>query len=196
LTIGAAGIFVIAAWQLNALCGALSPVALIVLLGYSYTKRFTALSHYVLGIALGLAPIGAYIAITGRFSLPIIGIGVAVTCWVGGFDILYALQDLSFDRAKGLHSLPAALGEPTARRIALLSHLVAISILAGIGAVFYKSERASLLYWIGWTLFSGFVLRQHWISRDIARINRTFFTHNGIASVLFGTCAIAGLLLL
>lgn len=190
LTLLAAGLFVLAAWQLSPLCGYLAPVALVVLLGYSYTKRFTALAHYILGVALGLAPIGAYLAVTGRFSGEIIGAGFAVALWVGGFDILYALQDEAFDRVEGLHSIPALLGERPARALSLASHVAAIGLLAWIGQRLYAG---GVLYWVGWGTFSAFVLRQHWVSRDKSRITRTFFTHNGIASVVFGTLAIAAL---
>ncbi|GIV25936.1 MAG: 4-hydroxybenzoate octaprenyltransferase [Bacteroidia bacterium] len=192
LTGFAAGVFVLAAWQLAPICGWLAPVALLVLLGYSYTKRFTALSHYVLGLALGLAPVGAYLAVTERFSLPVVGIGLAVLLWVGGFDTLYALQDEAFDRAEGLYSLPARVGEAAARRMAFLSHLAAIALLAAVGAMLY-SERGRWLYAVGWLAFALFVLRQHGVSRDKSRIDRAFFTHNGLASVVFGAFAIAAL---
>lgn len=190
LTLAAAAVFVLAAWQLAPLCGYLSPVALLILLGYSYTKRFTALSHYVLGIALGLAPVGAYLAVTGHFSPLIVLVGMAVALWVGGFDVLYALQDEEFDRAQGLYSLPAVLGERRARILALFSHALAIGLLAWVGKALYA---AAWPYWMGWGTFAAFVLRQHWVSRDKNRISRTFFTHNGIASVLFGALAIVAL---
>ncbi len=188
LSIGSAAIFVAAAWALSPLCGWLAPVALLVLLGYSYTKRFTFLAHYVLGTALGLAPVGAYLAISERFSLEIWLIGAAVALWVGGFDILYALQDEHFDREVGLYSIPAAFGEKAARVIALISHLMASSLLFYVGQR-YEFYARSLLYWAGWAGFVGFVLYQHWVSRIISRINRAFFTYNGIASVLFGALA-------
>lgn len=193
LTFIASGLFILAAWLLSPLCGFLAPVALGVLLGYSYTKRFTALSHYVLGLALGLAPVGAYLAVTGYFSGPIVAIGIAVLLWVGGFDILYALQDMAFDRAVGLHSLPARIGEAKARLIARLSHYVAISLLAAVGYLVYATLLARALYGIGWLGFGIFVLRQHQVSQDVSRITRTFFTHNGIASVIFGLCAIGAI---
>jgi len=192
LTGAAALLFILSAWQLNWLCGVLAPVALLVLLGYSYTKRFTPLSHYVLGLALGLAPVGAYLAVTERFAGEVIGIGAAVLLWVGGFDVLYALQDEAFDRQRGLYSLPVWLGEALARRVALWSHGAAIALLGGIGAWLY-SGKGLLLYGIGWVGFAAFVLRQHSVSRDKSRITRTFFTYNGIASVLFGSCAVAAL---
>lgn len=183
----AALLFWVAAWLLTPLCAALAPVALGILLGYSYTKRFTALSHFVLGGALGLAPVGAYLAITESFALEPVVIGLAVLFWVAGFDILYALQDLEFDRQAGLHSIPAALGEIPARRVALLCHLTASLLLFYAGFRLYSGQ---LLYWIGWLLFTLFVFRQHYIARQIGAINRTFFTHNCWASVLLCTLAI------
>lgn len=191
LTIGSGAIFILSAWMLSPLCGMLSPVALLVLLGYSYTKRFTFLSHYILGAALGLAPVGAYVAITEKFSTEIWLIGLAVLLWVGGFDIIYALQDEDFDRAMKLYSLPAFLGEKRSRFIALLSHLLAIGILAAVG---YRLN-LTLPYWLGWGGFSVFVLYQHKVSQDKARINRAFFTYNGMASVVFGGMAILASLL-
>jgi len=187
LSVLAALLFIGAAWFLSPLCAALAPIALGILLGYSYTKRFTALSHFVLGSALGLAPVGAYLAVTGSFALEPVLIGLAVLFWVAGFDILYALQDLEFDRQAGLHSIPAALGEIPARRIALLCHLVASSLLFYVGFRLYSDR---LLYWVGWGLFTLFVFRQHYVARQISAINRTFFTHNGWASVLLGALAI------
>lgn len=192
LTLVSVAVFVIAAWLLSPLCGMLAPVALVILLGYSYTKRFTFLSHYILGSALGLAPVGAYVAVTDSFSPMIWLVGIAVGLWVGGFDILYALQDEAFDKAVGLHSIPADLGEKAARRIAFLSHVAASALLAFVGwnDVLYSR---SLLYWIGWSGFTLFILYQHHVSRDRSRINRAFFTYNGIASVIFGAMAIAAL---
>ncbi len=183
----AAFVFLVAAWTLSPICAALAPVALTILLGYSYTKRFTALSHFILGAALGLAPIGAYLAVTEAFALEPALIGLAVLLWVAGFDILYALQDVAFDRQVGLHSLPATFGERHARWIAFLSHFLATSLLLYVGVRLYPSQ---WFYWLGWTLFAIFVFRQHWVAREIAAINRAFFTHNGWASLLFCTLAI------
>ncbi|MCX8113029.1 MAG: putative 4-hydroxybenzoate polyprenyltransferase [Bacteroidia bacterium] len=185
LAVGSAAVFGLSAWMLSPVCGLLSPVALLILLGYSYTKRFTFLSHYVLGIALGLAPIGAYIAMTDKVSYEILLIGMAVALWVGGFDILYALQDEEFDKMAGLYSLPAVWGEKRARLMALISHALAILLLATVG---YRLAE-TVLYWIGWGGFAAFVLYQHRVSQDKSRINRAFFTYNGLASVVFGGLA-------
>jgi len=185
-------IFLIAAWMLNPLCATLVPVALTILLGYSYTKRFTALSHFVLGTALGLAPVGAYLAVIETFAINPILIGLAVIFWVAGFDILYALQDMAFDRQAGLHSIPAAYGEILARRLALACHLSATALLAAIGLRLYPAQP---LYWVGWGLFTLFVFRQHWVARRIEAINRAFFTYNGWASFLLSAFAITASLL-
>src|SRR5215210_962280 len=135
----ASAVFFIAAWQLNSLCLVLAPVALAWVLFYSYTKRFTRWSHLVLGVGLSIAPVGGYLAITGTWSDPwwmLIAMAIAVATWVGGFDILYALQDISFDRDNKLHSVPAAFGEPTALGISRALHLTTVVALAiaGIGA--------------------------------------------------------------
>ena len=187
LSVASALVFFMAAWFLSPLCAALAPIALVVLLGYSYTKRFTALSHFVLGGALGLAPVGAYLAVTETFAFEPVLIGLAVLFWVAGFDILYALQDLAFDREVGLYSIPATLGEAKARRIALLSHILATLILFYVGIRLYPKLS---LYWVGWVLFTVFVFRQHWVACQISAINRAFFTHNGWASLLLGVLAI------
>ncbi|MCS6790339.1 MAG: putative 4-hydroxybenzoate polyprenyltransferase [Bacteroidia bacterium] len=186
LVVGASATFILIAAAISPLCGWLSPIALFVLLGYSYTKRFTYLSHYVLGMALGLAPIGAYLAATGTFSLTIILVGIAVMLWVAGFDILYALQDEEFDRKEGLYSIPAAFGEEKARLLALSSHLLAIILLAVVGYLLNYSSISLALYSVGWLSFSGFILYQHRVSQDKAKINRAFFTYNGIASLVYG----------
>src|SRR5947207_9914937 len=141
-------VFVLAAWQLNTVCQLLAPVALAWVLFYGYDKRFNGWSHLVLGIGLSIAPVGGYLAITGRWSSPwwmLIALATAVATWVGGFDILYALQDISFDRENGLYSVPATLGEVTALGIARALHLVTVTALAigGIGA------GAGILYFLG-----------------------------------------------
>src|SRR4051812_23764568 len=149
--------FVIAAWQLNPLCLALAPVALAWVLFYSYTKRFTRWSHLVLGVGLSIAPVGGYLAVTGTWSNPwwmLIALAVAVATWVGGFDILYALQDVAFDRENGLYSVPSTFGEANALGIARILHLTTVSALAlaGIGA------GAGMLYFAGVTVAAVLLL--------------------------------------
>ncbi len=184
-------LFVAATWFINPICFYLSPVALFVVLFYSYTKRFTALCHLVLGVGLSLAPIGAYLAVTGRFDwLPLL-FSFAVIFWVSGFDIIYALQDEEFDKNNQLHSIPAALGKKNALRVSELLHL--LSAAAVIGAGFYG--HFGWLYWIGVAVFAGMLIYQHSIVKpnDLRRVNLAFMTANGIASVVFAVFVIADL---
>lgn len=191
LTLVSSIIFVLSTLLLNKLCLLLSPVALFVLLGYSYAKRFTPYSHVWLGTALGLAPVGTYLAVQGSFSTWSVLLGLSVLLWVAGFDILYALQDQSFDRQAGLYSIPAQFGEETARKISYALHLVSIGLL---GIVSLHLQRTALLG-IGWTVFSLFILRQHQVAQNLQAINKTFFTHNGYASLIFGACGVADVLI-
>ncbi|HNY02909.1 MAG TPA: UbiA-like polyprenyltransferase [Bacteroidales bacterium] len=184
-------LFMAAAWRINLLCLALSPVALLVVLGYSLTKRFTWLSHLFLGLGLSLAPIGAYLAVTARFDLlPVLYSGVVIF-WVAGFDILYALQDAEFDRYEQLNSIPARIGRTWALRISTLCHAIAILlvILAGLSGGFHA------LYWTGTAVFTLLLTYEHWIVKpdDISRVNLAFATLNGMASVIFACFVIADL---
>ncbi len=184
-------LFVVFAGLLNRLCLVLSPVALFVVLGYSYTKRFTALCHIILGIGLSLAPIGAYIAVTNRFDLLPLLFSFAVVCWVSGFDIIYAMQDEEFDRHQQLHSIPAALGKSRALRVSELLHLLSTTfvVVAGIMGAF------GWWYWIGVAVFAGMLVYQHSIVKpnDLSRVNIAFMTANGIASVVFAVFVIIDL---
>jgi 4-hydroxybenzoate polyprenyltransferase len=184
-------LFVGAAWLINPLCFYLSPVALFVVLFYSYTKRFTPLCHLVLGLGLSLAPIGAYIAVTGQFDMLPILFSLAVIFWVSGFDIIYALQDEEFDKTQQLHSIPAWLGKKKALMVSRALHLLSISSVVAAGALF----RFQLLYWIGVIIFTGMIIYQHSIVKphDLRRVNLAFMTANGIASVLFASFVIADL---
>ena len=186
-------LFVVCCWFINPLCFYLSFVALFVILFYSYTKRFTALCHLVLGLGLSLAPIGAYLAVTGVFGLLPVLFSLTVLFWVSGFDIIYALQDEEFDRSNQLHSIPAALGKAKALRVSELLHLFAAAfvVYAGIHGHFGYS------YWIGVAIFIGMLFYQHSIVKpnDLKRVNLAFMTANGIASVLFAIFAIADLIL-
>jgi 4-hydroxybenzoate polyprenyltransferase len=179
-------LFLVAAWQLNMLCLALAPLALAWVLFYSYTKRFTRWSHLVLGIGLSIAPVGGYLAITGHWSAPwwmLISLAVAVATWVGGFDILYALQDVAFDRENGLYSVPSTFGEANALGIARILHLstVAALTLAGIGA------GAGTLYFLGALVAAVLLLYEHSLVRadDFSRLDAAFFTMNGVISIVF-----------
>jgi 4-hydroxybenzoate polyprenyltransferase len=179
-------VFVVAAWKLNPLCLALSPLALGWVLFYSYTKRFTRWSHLVLGIGTSIAPVGGYLAITGHWSNPwwlLIALALAVATWVGGFDILYALQDVSFDRDNGLYSVPSTFGEANALGIARVMHLVTVASLAiaGIGA------GAGLLYFGGVLVAGCLLLYEHSLVKvnDFSRLDAAFFTMNGVISIVF-----------
>jgi 4-hydroxybenzoate polyprenyltransferase len=179
-------VFFIAAWQLNTLCLVLAPVALAWVLAYSYTKRFTRWSHLVLGIGLSIAPVGAYIAISGHWSDPwwmLIALATAVATWVGGFDILYALQDVSFDRENGLYSVPSTFGEANALNIARVLHLTTVAALAiaGMGA------GAGVVYYVGVVVAAGLLLYEHSLVKpnDFSRLDAAFFTMNGVISIVF-----------
>ncbi|MDP9202045.1 MAG: putative 4-hydroxybenzoate polyprenyltransferase [Gemmatimonadota bacterium] len=179
-------VFFVAAWQLNPLCLILSPLALGWVLSYSYTKRFTRWSHLVLGVGLSIAPVGGYLAITGHWSDPwwmLIALAIAVATWVGGFDILYALQDVSFDRENGLYSVPAAFGEANALGIARALHLTTVLALAvaGLGA------GAGVLYFAGVLVAGLLLLYEHSLVKadDFTKLDAAFFTMNGVISVVF-----------
>jgi 4-hydroxybenzoate polyprenyltransferase len=176
-------LFIATTWFINPLCFYLSPVALLVVLGYSFTKRFTFLCHFVLGIGLSLSPIGAYLAVSGKFSvLPIIFSFIVLT-WTGGFDIIYALQDEEFDRNESLHSVPAKFGRNSALKISNSIHIITASLVIFAGWYSHFSWQ----YWLGAFFFIGLLLFQHIIisPKDISRVNLAFGTTNGIASVLF-----------
>ncbi|RZM16135.1 MAG: 4-hydroxybenzoate octaprenyltransferase [Pedobacter sp.] len=179
-------LFVVTTAFINNLCFALSPVALFVVLFYSYTKRFTALCHMVLGLGLSLAPIGAYIAVTGHFSIVPVLYSFAVLFWVSGFDIIYALQDEDFDRDEKLHSIPAALGIKNALKLSVVLHIFSAACV--ILPVLFASF--SWIYYIGVTFFCVMLIYQHLLVKpnDISKVNRAFATTNGFASVIFALC--------
>lgn len=184
-------LFIACTFFINRICFYLSPVALFVVLGYSYTKRFTPLCHLILGLGLSLAPIGAYLAVTGRFSLLPLLFSFAVIFWVSGFDIIYALQDEEFDKSQKLYSIPASLGKTKALRVSELLHVLSAGCV--IFAGYYGSF--GWLYWIGVAVFCGMLIYQHSIVKpnDLRRVNLAFMTANGIASVVFAVFVIADL---
>ncbi|MER3498752.1 MAG: 4-hydroxybenzoate octaprenyltransferase [Chitinophagaceae bacterium] len=185
-------LFIITTYFINRICFFLSPVALIVVLGYSYTKRFTPLCHLILGLGLSLAPIGAYLAVTGQFALLPILFSFAVIFWVSGFDIIYSLQDEEFDKAQQLYSMPAWLGKNKALRVSEVLHLLSA------GCVVFAGWYAGFgwLYWIGALIFMGMLVYQHSIVKpdDLRKVNLAFMTANGIASVVFAAFVIADLI--
>jgi 4-hydroxybenzoate polyprenyltransferase len=184
-------IFVFVTFLINDICFYLSPVALFVILGYSYTKRFTPFCHLILGLGLSLAPIGAYLAVTGRFALLPVIFSFTVIFWVSGFDIIYALQDEEFDKSQKLYSIPAWLGKAKALRVSELLHLLSAACVVFAG--WYGSF--GWLYWIGVAIFVLMLGYQHSIVKpnDLGRVNLAFMTANGIASVVFAIFVIADL---
>jgi 4-hydroxybenzoate polyprenyltransferase len=192
-TVTSSFLFIVTCYFINRICFFLSPAALLVVLGYSYTKRFTPLCHLILGLGLSLAPIGAYLAVTGHFSLLPILFSLAVIFWVSGFDIIYALQDEEFDKSQKLYSMPAWVGKTKALKISELLHLVSASCI--IFAGWYG--KFGWLYWIGAAIFTGMLIYQHSIVKphDLKKVNLAFMTANGIASVVFAVFVIADLFL-
>lgn len=182
-------LFIATTYFINSLCFYLSPIALLIILGYSYTKRFTFLCHFVLGLGLALAPIGAYLAVVGEFALLPILYALAVLFWVSGFDIIYALQDDDFDRSLNLQSVPVKMGRKAALRLSEMVHvLCAICMIAAAALLEEKYTAAAWLQWAATALFIALLFYQHRLVRpdDLSRVNLAFFTTNGIASVLFG----------
>ncbi|MEI7499809.1 MAG: UbiA-like polyprenyltransferase [Bacteroidota bacterium] len=186
-------LFMISAYFLNFLCFILSPVALFVILGYSLTKRFTFLSHLFLGLGLALAPIGAYLAVAARFDLLPIFYSFTVIFWVAGFDILYALQDVDFDKSENLKSIPVLLGRRNALVLSAVFHAIAIGMVV-IGGII---GNFGYLYWAGATIFTILLCYEHFIVKptDISRVNLAFATMNGMASVIFACFVIGDLFL-
>lgn len=188
--IGNSLLFWLTTWFINPLCFALAPVALLVVLGYSYTKRFTSWCHFVLGLGLALAPVGAFLAVTGYFSLVSVLYGIVVLLWVSGFDIIYALQDRDFDKGLGLQSIPVALGRVGALRLSTALHLICGLLL--LLAVYLQADAYVVFYWLSWLAAAVFLILlayQHTLVKpnDLSKVNIAFFTTNGLASLIFGT---------
>jgi 4-hydroxybenzoate polyprenyltransferase len=181
--------FILATYFINTICFFLSPVALFVILFYSYTKRFTPLCHLVLGLGLSLAPIGAYLAVTGHFSLLPILFSFAVLFWVSGFDIIYALQDVEFDQSQSLYSIPVILGKYNALRVSEALHILSATMVIAAGFI----GNFGWLYWAGIGVFIGMLFYQHSVVKpnDLRRVNLAFMTANGIASVVFAVFVLA-----
>jgi len=192
LCVGSAAIFVAAAWGINPLCFALSPVALVIIFFYSLTKRFTALCHFFLGLALAVSPVGAWIAVTGQFALPPLILAAGVVFWVAGFDLIYATQDLEFDRREGLYSLVVRLGIRRSLLAAQVLHalmfllLVGFGIAAGLGTIYYG----------GLVLILAALVYEHCVARrlDLAAINAAFFASNAFVGFVFAAATLADVL--
>jgi 4-hydroxybenzoate polyprenyltransferase len=184
LALVSAVVLTVAAWRLNPLCLQLLPGAVVILVGYSYTKRFTWLSHAVLGIADALAPIGAWVAVTASISPGALLLGLAVATWIAGFDLLYACQDVEFDRAEGLYSVPAQFGVPAALYSARVLHALTVAALGAVGLVMGLGA----VYWLGVAAAAALLLYEHSLVRpdDLSRLDVAFFNVNGyIAVILF-----------
>lgn len=189
--LASAALLVLAAWQLNPLALALSPVALAVILGYSYTKRFTWAAHLVLGLGLAGAPLGAWIAVRGDVTATPLVLAAAVLCWVAGFDVLYALQDLEFDRREGLQSIPARFGVVGSLWISGLLHAATLALLALLPRVYPPGLGA--VYGLGWVGCFALIVYQHWVVRpkDLSRLDAAFFQANALlAAWLFAATAV------
>jgi len=182
-------LFMVMSWLINALCFYLSPVALLVILGYSYMKRVTPLCHFVLSSGLALAPIGAYLAVAGQFAVAPLLFSMVVFFWVSGFDIIYACQDVEFDRTYQLKSVPAILGIKRALQLSVIVHFISVVFVLYAGVILHSGW----LYWVGATIFIGLLSYQHLIIKptNLSRVNLAFGTTNGIASVIFATFVIA-----
>jgi 4-hydroxybenzoate polyprenyltransferase len=169
--------------MLNPLCLAIAPIALLVIFGYSFTKRFTWGSHLVLGLALSIAPVGGWVAVAGEFDRIAWLLAAAVLFWVAGFDTVYACQDVDFDRASGLHSIPARFGLAGALNVARLFHAAALALLASVGV----AAGLHPLYWAGMAVIAGLVVWQHRLlhPEDLSKLGMAFFNANGTISVIY-----------
>ena len=186
-------LFIITTGFINRLTLILSPVALIVIIGYSFTKRFTSLCHFVLGLGLSLAPIGAYISVTGKFSLLPLIYSIIVLSWVSGFDIIYALQDDEFDKSISIHSLPSVTGRKKALVISIFVHSITFVLVMAAGIY----GKGGILFWTGALIFTLLLVYQHSIVKfnDLSKVTLAFGTTNGIASILFAIFVILDLIL-
>ena len=192
-TLVSAGLLVVAAWRLNPLAFALSPVALAVIMGYSYTKRFTSLSHFWLGLALSISPVGAWIAIKGQFAWTPIALCCVVLLWTAGFDIIYACQDVNFDKKHGLYSIPARIGIRWALWLSSVLHIIAVGLLFCIPQL----TELGGFYYVGVGIVVCIFVYEHAIVKpnDLSRVNLAFFTLNGTISLVLMALSIADILL-
>lgn len=182
-------LFIATTYFINTICFYLSFVAVAVILGYSYTKRFTVLCHLILGLGLALAPIGAYLAVTGNFAWLPLQISFAVFFWVAGFDMIYALQDEEFDREMGLHSIPSKIGRKNSLRVSTVFHVFTAFFIINVTFL----AQGNYLFWAGSLVFIALLIYQHLIVKpdDLSKVNLAFFTMNGIASLIFSIFVIA-----
>ena len=183
LTIVSSVLFIVTTWFINPLVFYLSPVALLIILGYSYTKRFTFLCHFILGLGLSLSPMGAYLSVTGYFDIIPVLFGCIVLFWTAGFDIIYSLEDEFFDKSNQIFSIPAKIGKRNALILSWILHFVPAVILIYIGVYCHYG----ILFWTGTTIFIALLFYQHLIvkTNDLSKVNLAFATTNGIASISF-----------
>jgi 4-hydroxybenzoate polyprenyltransferase len=191
VAVGGAALMFLAAWMLNPLCLALSPLALLFLVGYSYTKYVTWASHWVLGFTDGIAAAGGWIAVRAEFDAPAFVLWFALTVWIAGFDVIYACQDIDFDRANGLHSVPARFGAATALAIARANHVLTAGALALLGWMLALGP----VYWIGWIAVVALLVYEHSLVKadDLSRVDLAFFNVNGYIAVIVLAATIGGL---
>ena len=191
LAAASAALMVVAAFLLNPLCLLLSPLALLFLVGYSYTKRFTWTSHWILGFTDGIAAAGGWIAVRGRFEAPALVLWFALTVWIAGFDLIYACQDVEFDRAHRLHSAPARFGITTALWLARVNHVLTAAALALLGVM----TGLGPVYWVGWLVVVGLLVYEHSLvsARDLSRLDMAFFNINGYIAVVVLIATVGGL---
>jgi len=191
LAAAGAALMLLAAAMLNPLCLALAPLALVFLVGYSYTKRFTWTSHWILGFTDGIAAGGGWIAVRGSVDAPALVLWFALTVWIAGFDLLYACQDVEFDRANGLHSVPARFGIPAALALARINHVLTAAALAMLGVL----TGLGLIFWLGWLVVVGLLAYEHSLvsARDLSRLDMAFFNVNGYIAVVVLVATVGGL---
>lgn len=191
LAAAGAALMLVAAAMLNPLCLALAPLALVFLVGYSYTKRFTWASHWILGFTDGIAAAGGWIAVRAAFEPPAFVLWLALTVWIAGFDIIYACQDVEVDRAQRLHSVPARFGIPAALRLARVNHALTAGALAALGLMM----GLGLFYWVGWLAVVGLLVYEHSLVRpgDLSRLDMAFFNVNGYIAVIVLAAVVTGL---
>ncbi|MET0850810.1 MAG: UbiA-like polyprenyltransferase [Candidatus Rokuibacteriota bacterium] len=188
--VASGGLLLVSAWMLNPLCLALSPLALLFLVGYSYTKRFTWLSHWILGFTDGIAAAGGWIAVRGAFDPPVFVLWFALTVWIAGFDLIYACQDVEFDRAEGLRSFPARFGIAPALLAARVCHGLTVAAFAALGAMM----GLGVLYWVGVAAVTALFVYEHSLvsPRDLSRLDMAFFNVNGYIAVILLAAVLAG----
>jgi 4-hydroxybenzoate polyprenyltransferase len=191
LAVAGAALMLVAAAMLNPLCLALAPLALVFLVGYSYTKRFTWASHWILGFTDGIAAAGGWIAVRGAVETPALVLWLALTVWIAGFDLIYACQDVEVDRAQGLHSVPARFGVTAALGLARLNHVLTAAALAWLGVLM----GLGVFYWLGWLAVVGLLVYEHSLVRpgDLSRLDMAFFNVNGYIAVIVLVAVVTGL---